>query len=278
MLTQRIAFIGAGNMASALIEGLIGAGTCRADQITASDVRSEALAALAERHGIRTTSDNREAARGAEILVLATKPQVFGTLLPELSPASESVKLVISIAAGVPLSVIEQALGTGRRVLRAMPNTPALVRAGATAIAAGTHASAADLDIAEAIFQSVGIVERVSESLLDAVTGLSGSGPAYVFAMVEALTAAGVRVGLAEETAAALSAQTVYGAAKLLRESGTSPAQLRANVTSPGGTTSAGLARLAERDFAGVVADAVQRATERARELGEDAKAKLGKG
>jgi pyrroline-5-carboxylate reductase len=275
-LSQRIAFIGAGNMASALIEGLIAAGTCPAARILATDVRAEAVSALAQKHGIGAAPDNVTAARAADVIVLSTKPQIFPSLLPELAPAiaADPDKLVLSIAAGVPIAVIESAL-PGARVVRAMPNTPALVQAGATAIAAGSRATPADMDTAAKIFESVGIVERVPEAQLDAVTALSGSGPAYVFLMVEALTAAGVGVGLPEATAAALAAQTVFGAGKLLQESGEAPAALRKKVSSPGGTTVAGLERLEQGDFTGVVARAVQRATERAQELGAEAKAKL---
>jgi pyrroline-5-carboxylate reductase len=275
-LSQSIAFIGAGNMASALIEGLIAAGTCPASRIVATDARADALAALAQRHGIGSASDNVSAARAADVIVLSTKPQVFPAILPELAPVIGKDKLVISIAAGVPIAVIESQLASAR-VVRAMPNTPALVQAGATAIAAGTHASSADMDVAAAIFASVGIVERVPESALDAVTALSGSGPAYVFLMVEALAAAGVRVGLPESTAAALAAQTVFGAGKLLHESGEAPEALRRKVSSPGGTTVAGLERLEQRDFRGTIAQAVERATERGRELGAEAAAKLRK-
>jgi pyrroline-5-carboxylate reductase len=274
-LSQRIAFIGAGNMAGALIEGLIGARTCAPDRMIATDVREEALAELTSRYGIVTTDDNAVAARSADVIVLATKPQVFDALLPELAPHVDGSKLVLSIAAGVPIAVIEAQLAAGVRVVRAMPNTPALVQTGATAIARGTHASEQDVDVAEAVFRSVGIVERVPEELLDAVTGLSGSGPAYVFLLIEALTAAGVRVGLPERTAAALVAQTVLGAAKLLQHAGEPAETLRRKVTSPGGTTAAGIERLEQGGFRDLVAEAVSRATARGAELGAQAAAKL---
>jgi pyrroline-5-carboxylate reductase len=277
VLSQRIAFVGAGNMAGALIEGLVAAGTCAPERIVASDVRAEGLAALRERFGIGITQDSAEAVREAEVIVLSTKPQVFGALLPELAPHVDASKLVLSIAAGVPIAVIEAQLGSGVRVVRAMPNTPALVQAGATAVAAGRHASEADLGVAEAVFASVGIVQRVPESLIDAVTGLSGSGPAYVFLLVEALVAAGVREGLPEPTAAALVQQTVFGAAKLLRESGEAPAELRRKVTSPGGTTAAGLERFEQAKLRDIVASAVHAATARGKELGEQAAETLGK-
>ncbi len=275
-LTQRIAFVGAGNMAGAMIQGLISAGTCPARNLAASDVRADVLAALQASHRIEVASDNAAVARDAEVVVLATKPQVLPDVLATLGPQLGG-KLVLSIAAGVPLAAIEGRLGAGVRVVRAMPNTPALVQAGATAIAAGAHATAADMDVAEAIFGSVGLVARVPEALLDAVTALSGSGPAYVFLLCEALAAAGVRVGLPQDTAAALAAQTVYGAGKLLRESGEPPEALRRKVSSPGGTTVAGIERLQQLGLAAIVAEAVQSATERAGELGREALAKLDK-
>ena len=265
---RRIAFIGAGNMASALIHGLSSSGVAVREQIVATDVRAEALAELHARHGIVTTPDNGAAASSADLLVLCVKPQVLPAVLSELRGHVAETALVVSIAAGVPTAVIERGLGAGVRVVRAMPNTPALVLAGATAIAAGSAATADDLALARALFASVGVVEEVQEPLLDAVTGLSGSGPAYVFLLVEAMTQAGVQVGLSASTSAALAAQTVYGAAKLLHESGESPEALRRKVTSPGGTTQAGLERLAERGFADVLRDAVERATARAKELG----------
>lgn len=270
---RRIAFIGAGNMASALIHGLLSSGVGARERIVATDVRAEALAELHARHGIATTPDNRTAASAADVLVLCVKPQVLPAVLDELRDHVGRDALVVSIAAGVPTAVIERGLGAGVRVVRAMPNTPALVLAGASAIAPGSAATGSDLALARALFASVGVVEEVQEPLLDAVTGLSGSGPAYVFLLVEALTAAGVQVGLSAPTAAALAAQTVYGAAKLLHESGESPEALRRKVTSPGGTTQAGLERLAERGFADVVRDAVERATARASELGAAAAA-----
>jgi pyrroline-5-carboxylate reductase len=277
VLSQRIAFIGAGNMAGALIEGLIVARTCAADRIVATDVRADTLAALASRHGIATSADNAEAVRGADVIVLATKPQVFDALLPQLAPHVDASKLVLSIAAGVPIAAIEGQLAAGVRVVRAMPNTPALVQAGATAIAAGTHAGPDDVAVAEAVFHSVGIVEHVPEALLDAVTGLSGSGPAYVFLMIEALTAAGVRAGLPESTAGALVAETVLGAARLLKHTGEAPETLRRKVTSPGGTTAAGIERLEQGGFRELLAEAVARATARGHELGAQAAAKLAK-
>jgi pyrroline-5-carboxylate reductase len=270
-LSQHVSFIGSGNMASALIRGLISAGRCRPDQIVASDIRAEALAALAASHGVRTTVDNGQAASEGDVIVLSTKPQVLPGVLLQLAPHVSPEAIVISIAAGVPTSVIEARLPKGTRVIRAMPNTPALVGAGATAIAAGSTSSDADMNVAGAIFESVGIVERVSEPLLDAVTGLSGSGPAYVFLLVEALARAGTELGLPPVSAARLAAQTVFGAGQLLHQSGEPPHELRRKVTSPAGTTAAGIERLERLDFPGIVANAVRRAAERAAELGAEA-------
>jgi pyrroline-5-carboxylate reductase len=255
-------------MASALVHGLLSSGATRRERIIATDVRADALSELKQKHGIVTTPSNLTAASSADVLVLSVKPQVLPAVLGELSGQVGAGALVVSIAAGVPTTVIERGLGTGVHLVRAMPNTPALVLAGATAIAKGSAATTTDLAVARALFESVGVVEQVDEALLDAVTGLSGSGPAYVFLMVEALTQAGIDVGLSAKTAAVLATQTVYGAAKLLHESGETPEALRRKVTSPGGTTQAGLERLAERGFADVLRDAVERATQRARELG----------
>lgn len=262
-----IAFIGAGNMAAALIRGLIKTGTVAASQIVASDPELDRLTRLESELGIRTTTNNIDAIETANIVVLATKPQTFRNLLPEIASALPTGSLVISIAAGISSTTIEQALPSGTRVVRTMPNTPALIGAGATAIAGGTHATEPDLDLVERLFESVGIVVRAPESQLDAVTALSGSGPAYVFAMIEGLRDAGVREGLPASVALELASQTVYGAARLLLEQDESPEMLRERVTSPGGTTRAGLDALEAAGFAEVLADAVRAATRRSVEL-----------
>lgn len=264
--TPMIVFIGAGNMAGALIRGLVDTSTAEADRILAADPDAERLEQLESTLGVRTTSDNAEALRRADIVILATKPQVFQELLPEVAKELRPESLVISIAAGVSNSILEAAL-PGARVVRTMPNTPALVGAGATAISGGTRATEKDLTLAERLFQSVGLTVRVPEEQMDAVTGLSGSGPAYVFAMIEALRDAGVREGLEEGVALELAAQTVFGAAKLLREQQESPEVLRERVTSPGGTTRAGLDSLQAAGFAETMAGAVRAATRRSAEL-----------
>jgi pyrroline-5-carboxylate reductase len=266
---QTIAFVGGGNMARALIRGLVGTATVPADQIIAADPDGSKLRSLEQELGIRCTSDNAEAVEEASVVVLATKPQVFAQVLPGVAAVLGSNTLLISVAAGIPTGLIERALPAGTRVVRTMPNTPALVGAGATAIAAGSLATEEDLTLAEILFRSVGISVRVPEAQLDAVTGLSGSGPAYVFAMIEALRDAGVREGLPEETALELASQTVFGAARLLRDENESPEVLRQRVTSPGGTTRAGLDALSEAGFAEAILGAVRAATRRSVELGK---------
>ncbi|NOY92138.1 MAG: pyrroline-5-carboxylate reductase [Deltaproteobacteria bacterium] len=273
-LKRKIAFIGAGNMAGAILEGLLRAGAAQ-DEIWATDPRQERLDELRADHGIRVGRDNAEAVRWANVVLLATKPQVFDRVLPEVAEAVDPETLLISIAAGVPVGAIEARMPEGTRVVRTMPNTPALVDAGATAIAAGAHATAEDLAIAQRIFASVGMTEVMDESLLDAATGLSGSGPAYIFLVIEALSDAGVKVGLRRDQALRLAAQTVLGSAKLLIDTGAHPGQLKDQVTSPGGTAIAGLHTLEAGGLRTTLIDAVEAATQRAAVLGAEAKAKL---
>lgn len=267
---RRIGFIGGGAMAEALAGGLVAASVAPAN-VRIADVAAERRSHLEAALGIATTDSNDEVARGSDLVVLALKPAIIVPALEGLAelPAAERLApLWISIAAGTPIAKIEAALPAGARVVRAMPNTPALVRAGATAICGNAAATDDDLADAAALFDSVGIHWRApSEDLLDAVTGLSGSGPAYLFRFIEALTTAGERVGLPAEVAAQLAAQTVYGAAKLAHESEDSPTRLREKVSSPGGTTLAGLAQLETDGFEEAVAAAVRAATERSKEL-----------
>ncbi|HYQ80318.1 MAG TPA: pyrroline-5-carboxylate reductase, partial [Anaeromyxobacteraceae bacterium] len=222
-LGKTIAFLGAGNMAEAFIKGLLRAGVAAPDEILCTDRRLDRLAELERLYRIRTSPDNRAAAAAAHIVFLSVKPQAMNKLLDEIAPALDQQKLVVSIAAGVPLAAIERRVGHGIRIIRTMPNTPALVGAGATAMAAGEHATEADMAQAKALFDAVGKTVAVDEPLLDAVTGLSGSGPAYVFLVIEALADAGVKVGLDRRTAQDLAAQTVLGSAKLLLETGEHP-------------------------------------------------------
>ncbi|BDG07139.1 pyrroline-5-carboxylate reductase [Anaeromyxobacter paludicola] len=268
-LGKTIAFLGAGNMAEALVKGLLRAGTASPEEIVCTVRRPARADELRKRYGVRTLTDNREAAALADVLVLSVKPQVMGRLLDEIAPAVDPAKLVISIAAGVPIALMERKLSRGVRIVRTMPNTPALVGAGATALARGEHATDADLEAARALFAAVGLTVVVEEPLLDACTGLSGSGPAYVFLIIEALSDAGVKVGLPRYTAQALAAQTVLGSAQLLIETGEHPGRLKDQVTSPGGTAIAGLHTLEAGGLRTTLMDAVEAATHRARELGQ---------
>ncbi|MGE0787054.1 MAG: pyrroline-5-carboxylate reductase [Sandaracinaceae bacterium] len=263
-----IAFIGAGNMAGALIDGLLRAGAYRPEDVIAMDVRPPRLEELARRHGVVATGDVKKACEAADVIVLSIKPQVFGRVLPAVAGAMRKDALVVSIAAGVSASTIEAALPEGARVVRTMPNTPALVDAGATAIAPGTHATDADVEKTKRIFDSVGVTVVLDETLLDAVTGLSGSGPAYIFLIIEALSDAGVKVGLHRDSAQLLAAQTVLGSAKLLLETGEHPGRLKDMVTSPGGTAIAGLHTLEAGGLRTTLINAVESATQRSRELG----------
>jgi pyrroline-5-carboxylate reductase len=255
-------------MAGALIAGLLASNVVEKTRIVASDPDASRLADLATRHGIETNPDNGAVVSRANVLVLAVKPQAVPKVLGECGSAIGAGHLVVSIAAGVTLSALESRLGPGARVIRAMPNTPAIARAGATAIAAGTHATQADLAFARKLFDAVGQTVVLDEAHLDAVTGLSGSGPAYVMLFVEALADGGVKAGLPRDVALTLAMQTVYGSAKLLIDTGEHPAKLREMVTSPGGTTIAGLAVLEARAVRGALIEAVEKATARATELG----------
>jgi pyrroline-5-carboxylate reductase len=267
-LGKSIAFLGAGNMAEALVKGLLRAGVAEPHEIVCSDRREERGPELVQRYGVRFTASNREAVEGADLVILSVKPQVMNKLLDEISPALNERKLVISIAAGVPIEAIERKVGHGVRIVRTMPNTPALVGAGATALVAGEHATDADLRQARALFEAIGTCVVVDEPLLDAVTGLSGSGPAYIFLVIEALSDAGVKVGLPRAIAQDLAAQTVLGSAKLLIETGEHPGRLKDQVTSPGGTAIAGLHTLEAGGLRTTLMNAVEAATRRSRELG----------
>jgi pyrroline-5-carboxylate reductase len=266
-----IGFIGGGAMAEALAGGLLAAGALP-DRIVASDPDSARRKHLEERLGIRASADNGEVARAGDLVVLALKPAVVGPVLEALGADAgldATRPLWISIAAGVTLAALESRLGSDARVVRAMPNTPALVGAGATALCGNARVQPGDRTAARALFDAVGITwEAPDEALLDAVTGLSGSGPAYVFVFLEALGDAGVRMGLPRDAAYRLAFQTVFGAAKLARETGRHPAQLKDQVTSPGGTTIAGLERLEAGGFRAAIHEAVAAATRRSRELG----------
>jgi pyrroline-5-carboxylate reductase len=265
---RQIGFVGGGNMAEALVRGLLSAGVTSTAALRVSDPLAARRDHLTELYGIQTTADNAALAAWADLLVLAVKPQSMAEALATLSKALRADALVVSIAAGVPSATIEAGLKGEPRVIRAMPNAAAMALAAATAIAAGAHARAEDLAIAQELFESVGRAVAVKESALDAVTGLSGSGPAYVMLVIEALADGGVKAGLPREVAMMLASQTVYGAAKLQLESGEHPAVWKDRVSSPGGTTIAGLARLEARGVRSAFVEAVQAASARSSELG----------
>jgi pyrroline-5-carboxylate reductase len=269
MSDMRIGLLGAGNMAEALLGGWLKKGLVSAGQVCASDVRADRLADLRQRFGIDTESDNARLANACDVIVVAVKPQVIPSLLDDVAPVLSKRHLLVSIAAGVSIATFEAAVADEVRVIRTMPNTPALVGEGATALAAGRHASEDDMALARRLFDAVGKTAVVSESLLDAVTGLSGSGPAYVMLFVEALADGGVKAGLPRETAHFLACQTVLGSIKLLLETGEHPAVLKDRVTSPAGTTIAGVAVLERGGFRSALIDAVVSATSRATELGK---------
>jgi pyrroline-5-carboxylate reductase len=262
---ESVGTIGAGNMAEAILRGLLRGGL-KPERLLASDPDPARREHVASALGVGTTGDNAEVARGAEIVVLAVKPQQLEAAAATLPP--DARPLYLSIVAGATLATLGRLLGDGARVVRSMPNTPALLGAGISALAAEPGTPAADLERAEAVLASVGRVVRVPEALLDAVTGLSGSGPAYAYLFAEALIEAGTREGLPEAVARELAIETLLGAARMLRESGEPPEVLRSRVSSPGGTTLAGLAALEDAGFREAVRAAVRAATRRSRELG----------
>jgi pyrroline-5-carboxylate reductase len=262
---KKIGFIGGGNMAEAIIKGLLAGGFPAADLAVAEPSQARATL-LSERYQVRVLADNAALFAASDIIILAVKPQVCAVALQGIAvPAG---KLAISIMAGVKSSAIEAMLGSGARVVRVMPNTPALVLAGASAIARGAFASDEDLALTRRIFDLVGTTCLVDEKLLDAVTGVSGSGPAYVLTFIEALADAGVKHGLTREVATALATQTVYGTAKLLLETREHPAVLKGNVASPGGTTIAAMHSLDRDGFRAATMNAVDVCVAKSKELG----------
>lgn len=264
---DRIAFIGGGNMARSLIGGLLRKGT-PATTIAVAEPNGEARAALTADFCVRGFASNSEAARDAGTWVLAVKPQVMDAVLAELAPLASAGPLVVSIAAGVPIGRIQAALGSGARVVRTMPNTPALIGAGVSGLCAAANVSAADRGRTEALLAAAGATAWIAdEALMDVVTAISGSGPAYFFLLIESLIAAGMEQGLAPEVARTLATQTALGAARMAIESGEDAAALRQRVTSPGGTTEAALASFEREGFRAIVGRAVAAATRRGREL-----------
>ena len=271
MLSNKtIGFIGAGNMAETLLSGLISSNQSKPENITCSDVRPKRLAELAKQYGIKTTPDNKAVIDASEIIIYAVKPQIMAEVFKETADILDLSKLIISIAAGVPLAAIEALVRKDLRLIRAMPNVCVAVKEGATAIAAGAHAGTEDIEMAMSIFNSVGRCIFLKENhLLDAVTGLSGSGPAYIFMIVDALADAGVKMGLSRLDARELASQTVLGAAKMLLETNLHPGQLKDMVTSPGGTAIAGLHTLEKGGLRTTLINGVEAATLRSKELGD---------
>ena len=275
MLTnKKLGFIGGGNMAEALVKGLLGSSLVASKDIFISDLIPDRLEYLSKEYKVKTTDDNRELVEKSDILVLAVKPQTVKNVLESFAGFIDSNKSIISVAAGISISLIEDTLeAKGKNkisVIRTMPNTPALVQEGATAICGSEHSSKLDMKIAHHIFKAIGQTVDIEEIHMDAVTGLSGSGPAYIFMIIEALSDAGVKVGLSREVSNTLTIQTILGSAKLARDSGKHPGELKDMVTSPGGTTISGLHMLEEGGIRNALMNAVEMATQRSRELGKN--------
>lgn len=266
--SRTIGFIGGGNMAEALIRGLIASGH-KPKAIHVSEPVSARRRVLKRRFAVQVTDSNTDVAEAADLVLLAVKPQIMAAVLDELAAVGRKRTLFVSIAAGVTLKQLERGLGDNAKVVRVMPNTPCLLGRGASVLCGGRNAAKADVRLARSLFDTVGLAEVVEkEGLLDAVTGLSGSGPAYVYLFAEALIDGGVRSGLDRRLATKLAYQTIAGAAQMMIETGQEPDALRRAVSSPGGTTLAGLAALAKGRFVQTVVGAVRAATKRSKELG----------
>jgi pyrroline-5-carboxylate reductase len=264
-----IGFIGAGKMATALVRGIVQAGLVKPRQIIASDISEAARSSFSKEVGAKSTAFNPEVLKFARVVLLAVKPDQMAGVLEEIRPHFTKDHLLISIAAGVPLVQLAGGLGEGARVIRAMPNAPALVGASATAFSLGGSATSEDGQLAHRLFSAVGIACEVKESLLDAVTGLSGSGPAYVYLMIEALSDGGVATGLPRDIAIKLAAQTMLGSARMVLETGLHPGALKDMVASPGGTTIEGIHELERGMIRGALMNAVRAAAEKSKQLGQ---------
>lgn len=263
----KLGIIGGGAMGAAFTNGVVSSGVIGAGDVTVADFDQSKLDKLVKDLGVKVTTDNAIAARDADIILLAVKPAIVPVVLEGLASVVTSKQLIVSIAAGVSLEAIESRLPDGVGVIRAMPNTPCQIGVGAIGFCAGKAATREQIDAAKTIFDAVGISVEVPEKLISAVTGLSGSGPAYVYVMIEALSDAGVRVGLPRDTALKLAAQTVYGSAKMVLDDGRHPAALKDQVTSPGGTTIAAIDALEKAGFRSALIEAVKAATKRSEEL-----------
>jgi pyrroline-5-carboxylate reductase len=268
MLKERIGFIGGGKMAEALAKGIINASLSSVDKIIASDVDKKRCQILEKDTGIKTTQENKKITSESDIIILAVKPNIIGSILKELKNDITPKHLVVSIAAGIPLDFIESVLSKGCRVVRVMPNTPCLVGETAAGYALGKAATRDDGKLVGEILNAVGKSYLLEEKHLDAVTGLSGSGPAFVYTVIEALSDGGVKMGLPRDISTKLAAQTVLGSAKMVLETGMHPGELRDFVTSPGGTTIEGLHALEKGNIRNALIDAVETATKKSKKLG----------
>ena len=270
---KKIGFIGGGNMAEAILKGMLSSSLIKASNIFVSEPNKSRQTFLTTEFKVKVVKENLDLVKKADVLIVAVKPQIIREVLKDIADQVDSKKLVISVAAGVPISQIENALSKGKKkklcVVRTMPNTPSVVQEGVTAITAGKGVGKPDLKISHEIFQAVGRTVEVAEEQIDAVTGLSGSGPAYIFMIIEALSDAGVKMGLSRQVANELTVQTVLGSALLVRETGTSPGELKNRVTSPGGTTIAGLHALEKGSLRATLMNAVEKATLRSKELAQ---------
>lgn len=267
----KIGFIGGGNMAEAFIKGLMSGGFPASD-ILFFEPNEKRRQMMEERYGIFCSENNARLVTDSDIIVLATKPQILDKILVEIESAFDDGKLLISILAGITTTTLEAGLGGQAHVVRAMPNTPALAGKGAAALCPGRNVDDQDRRVAQHLFETVGIALWVEEGQMDAVTGLSGSGPAFVYTFIEALTAGGVQEGLRLDIAHSLAVQTVVGAASLVQGTGEHPALLREKVCSPAGTTISAIRVLEERGLRAMMMEAVGAATKRSRELGKDSK------
>ncbi|MDF9408773.1 MAG: Pyrroline-5-carboxylate reductase [Pelotomaculum sp. PtaB.Bin013] len=266
---QKIGCLGGGAMGEALVAGLLGKGLVDASKIYVSDIDQRRLEYLSQKMGVNTSSDNIDVVKTADIIILAVKPYVIVPLLKEIVPAARKEHTFISIAAGITIEQLQSCFEEHIPVVRAIPNTPCLVGEGATALSAGKYADEGNMEKALAVFAAAGKVAVVPEALLDCVTGLSGSGPAYMYIIMEAFTDGAVRLGLPRDTARVLIAQTMLGAAKMVLETGEHPGKLKDMVTTPGGTTMAGLFALEEGGVRALMMKAVANATQRAREMAD---------
>ncbi|MBC8550580.1 MAG: pyrroline-5-carboxylate reductase [Candidatus Brocadiales bacterium] len=269
MLKEKIGFIGGGKMGEALMKGLLKAKLSSADNIIISDVDKNRCQALEKETGIKTTQENKEVIANSDIIILAIKPNVMGTILEELKSDITSEHLVVSIAAGIPLNFMESSLNDGCRAIRVMPNTPCLVGETAAGYALGKNATLDDGELVGRILNAVGKSFLMEEKYLDAVTGLSGSGPAFIYMVIDALADGGVKMGLPRDVSTKLAAQTTFGAAKMVLEAGMHIGELKDSVTSPGGTTIEGLHALEKGGLTNALINAVEVATKKSKRLGK---------